>query len=103
MADSKETVADGMAHEANAWRNFILMDPKVRARWDAMNTNGVEFSADDAAVLAGSLIEEIAEKEATIEALKAEVARLRKEVASWEGYSASVNEALNRGDGSYRP
>jgi hypothetical protein len=43
------------------------------------------------------------EKDATIEALKAEVARLEEEIVGWVGYKRGIDEALNSGDGSYRP
>ena len=35
--------------------------------------------------------------------LRATIATLRDEIAGWEGYKRGIDEALNSGDGSYRP
>lgn len=38
-----------------------------------------------------------------VPALLAEVERLRAEIEGWKRYRAGIDEALNSGDGSYRP
>ena len=43
------------------------------------------------------------QEEGRIAALEAEIVRLRKVIAGYEAYERSVNDALNAGDGSYRP
>lgn len=47
--------------------------------------------------------QELAKRDAEIAALREENKRLRKELEKAKAFERSVNEALNSGDGSYRP
>ena len=51
----------------------------------------------------GELIDEVTRLRAEVETLKARNAELEKRIKSYESWERSVNEALNNGDGSYRP
>jgi hypothetical protein len=98
-----EVLAEWWAHAnrsgAGAQRDFLRRLEPAHAREIAEKDLEIGRREHEAMEQATRCVE----KDSTIEALKAEVARLKEEIVGWVGYKRGIDEALNSGDGSYRP